>query len=50
MPNRPGTKGRNIRIPDADWQAFRAAAIAAGSTASAEILAFVRRYVQERTP
>lgn len=49
MPNRPGTKGRNIRVPDADWLAFRKACVAAGSTASAEIVAFIRRYLQERS-
>lgn len=43
---RPGTKGRNIRIPDALWDAFKQLAEERGTTASAEVLAFVSRYVR----
>ena len=43
---RPGTKGRNVRIPDDLWDAFKALAEQRGTTASAEVLAFVRRYVK----
>jgi hypothetical protein len=49
VPDRPGTPGRNVRIPDADWQAFRELAEERGSSASAEILAFVRRYVKRHS-
>jgi hypothetical protein len=46
---RPGTKGRNIRIPDDLWEPFRALAEERGSSASAEVVAFVRRYVKRHS-
>ena len=50
MPNRPGTPGRNIRIPDDLWDAFRALAEDRGTSASAEVVAFIRRYVKRNQP
>jgi hypothetical protein len=43
---RPGTMGRNVRVPDADWQAFRKLTAANGTSASAELLAHIRRYIK----
>lgn len=46
MSPRYGTKARNIRVPDDLWDAFKSLAEERGTTASAEVVAFVRRYVR----
>jgi len=44
---RYGTKAHNIRIPDDAWEPFKRLARQRGTSASAEIVAFVRRYLLE---
>ena len=49
MARRYGTKAHNIRIPDDLWEPFKRLARQRGSTASAEIVAFIRRYLREHS-
>lgn len=43
---RPGTKARNIRIPDDLWDKFRVATEKNGTSASAEVNGYIRDYVR----
>lgn len=45
MPNAPKTPARNVRVPDEVWFPAMAKARAEGSSVSAEIVAFLERYV-----
>lgn len=48
MPNRPGTKGRNVRVPDELWQAATAKAREKGEDVSTVIRRALERYVRSK--
>ena len=45
MPNQPKTPVRTLRVPDELWQAAKTKAATKGTTISAELNAFLRRWV-----
>lgn len=46
MPDRPGTKGRNFRVPDDLYADAKAVAAVRGETLTDVITAALRRYVR----
>jgi hypothetical protein len=46
VPNQPKTAGRNVRIPDDDWNDLGARAAGLGTDRTKVIVAFVRWYLR----
>ena len=46
VPNQPKTAGRNVRIPDDDWNDLGYAAELAGTDRTKVIVAFIRWYLR----